>query len=264
MKKSFNYIYGPVDSWRLGASLGIDLLSRSSKVCSFDCCYCQLGRTTTFTTERRLYVPTEDILKEIDTLPDIKIDYLTFSGIGEPTLARNLGEAILAVSRIRSEPVAVFTNASLMSREDVRKDLLSAHFVIAKLDACSQSSLEAVNRPAPEIDYDEIVEGLKQFRADFTGKMALQIMFVRANRDLPGEIARVAREIRPDEVQINTPLRPCEDVPLSREIIGEIKSFFKGLKFVSVYDAVKSRVEPISNMHTMRRRGKFLGGACKT
>jgi len=256
MKKDFKYLYGPVDSWRLGASLGIDLLSQDEKVCSLDCCYCQLGRIPAYTTERRLYVPTEKVLEEMAEVPDVEIDYLTFSGIGEPTLARNLGEAISAVRRIRREPVAVLTNASLISREDVREDLFCADYVIAKLDACSQASFEAANRPAPGIAWQDVREGLKRFRADFGGKMALQIMFVRANADLAAEIARTAGEINSDEVQINTPLRSCGEVPLSREIMGAIKSLFKGMNCISVYDAAKVRVEPISKEHTMLRRGK--------
>lgn len=257
MKKDFKYLYGPVDSWRLGASLGIDLLSQHEKVCSFDCRYCQLGTTRAYVTERRLYVPTEDIMKEAAELPDVRIDYLTFSGIGEPTLARNLGEAISALRGIRKEPVAVLTNASLMSRKDVREDLFQADYVIAKLDACSQASFEKVNRPAPGSAFPEIVKGLKRFGADFRGRMALQIMFIHANAELAPEIARTAREIRPDEIQINTPLRPCSEVPLPREILGGIKGFFKGMNCVSVYDAAKVPVEPVSKEQTMLRRGKI-------
>ncbi|MDD5532218.1 MAG: hypothetical protein PHC52_05460 [Syntrophales bacterium] len=90
MKRDFKYVYGPVDSWRLGVSLGIDLLSQDAKVCTFDCSYCQLGRTPAYTTERRLYVSTEEILEEMAGLPEVEEDHITFSGIGEPTLARNL------------------------------------------------------------------------------------------------------------------------------------------------------------------------------
>jgi wyosine [tRNA(Phe)-imidazoG37] synthetase (radical SAM superfamily) len=256
MKKDFKYLYGPVDSWRLGASLGVDLLSQKAKVCSFDCRYCQLGRTSAHVTERHLYVSTEAVMKEAAELPEVKIDYITFSGIGEPTLALNLGEAISALRGIRKEPVAVLTNASLMFREDVREDLFQADYVIAKLDACSQASFEEVNRPAPESTFPEIVKGLKRFGADFRGRMALQIMFIHANAELAPEIARTARGIRPDEVQINTPLRPCREVPLSGETLGRIKSFFKGMNCVSVYDAAKVPVEPISKKQTMMRRGK--------
>jgi len=257
MKKDFKYLYGPVNSWRLGASLGVDLLSQREKICSFDCRYCQLGRTADYVTERRLYVPTEDVLKEAAELPDVTIDFITFSGIGEPTLALNLGEAISAFRGIRKEPVAVLTNASLLSREDVREDLFQADFVVAKLDACSQASLEEVNRPAPGIAWKDTLEGIKRFRTDFRGKMALQIMFINANKDLARDISRIARTIGPDEVQVNTPLRPCREMPLSKEILGGIKSFFRGMNCVSVHDALKGRVVPISRKKTLLRRGKI-------
>jgi len=256
MKKDFKYLYGPVDSWRLGASLGIALLSQDPKVCNFDCRNSQLGRTPAHVTERRLNVSTEDILKEAAELPDVRIDYLTFSGIGEPTLARNLGEAISAIRRVRKEPVAVLTNAALMSRDDVREDLFSADYVIAKLDACSQASLETINRPAPGIAWQDVLQGLQRFGTDFRGRMALQIMFIHANADLAPEIARTAREIRPDEVQINTPLRPCGESPLPKETLDGIKSLFKGMHCVSVHDTAKVRVEPISKKKTILRRGK--------
>jgi wyosine [tRNA(Phe)-imidazoG37] synthetase (radical SAM superfamily) len=257
MKRDFKYLYGPVNSWRLGASLGIDLLSQKEKICSFDCRYCQLGRTAAHVTERRVYVSTEDVLKEAAELPDVKIDYITFSGIGEPTLAQNLGEVISALRGIRREPVAVLTNSSLMSREDVRDDLFKADYVIAKLDACSQASFKEVNRPDPGIGWENVLEGIKRFRTDFRGKLALQIMFIHANADLAPEIARTAREIRPDEVQINTPLRPCREVPLSRHILEGMKSIFLGMNCVSVHDALKNRVEPISRKKTLLRRGKI-------
>jgi len=138
-KPNYKYIYGPVPSWRLGNSLGIDLLSQKNKICNFDYGYCQLKSTSYYTDERKQYVKTEDIIAEIRQLPvNVEIDYLTFSGRGESTLAANLGEAITAVKNLRSEPVAVLTNSALIDREDVRRDLSHADFVVAKLDASSQ------------------------------------------------------------------------------------------------------------------------------
>ncbi len=136
MEREYRIIYGPVPSWRLGASLGIDLLSREEKICSFDCVYCQLGRTDLLTTDRGLYVATKEVLEEIAALPpEVRIDTLTFSGRGEPTLAANLGDAIEAVKRLRREPVAVLTNSSLIGRRDVRSELEQADILVAKLDA---------------------------------------------------------------------------------------------------------------------------------
>ena len=106
-KSGYRYIYGPVSSWRLGRSLGVDPISAKEKICTFDCVYCQLGRTKTFSSERREFVRIKDVIHEIQTLPLPPIDYITFSGAGEPTLAKNLGGMIKAVKKIRKEKVLV-------------------------------------------------------------------------------------------------------------------------------------------------------------
>ena len=253
----YHYIYGPVPSWRTGSSLGIDLLSQKEKICSFDCLYCQLGRTKTTTVTRHVFVTEEDVLKELDMLPeDISIDYLTLSGRGEPTLAKNLGDMIKLLKGARKEPIAVITNSSLMNRQDVREELSYADFIIAKLDVCSPESLMAVNKPLPEMKFENIVEGMQIFRKHFQGKMAIQSMFMQENAKNAGEIAEIARNIGPDEVQINTPLRPCAVDPLGREELARIKGLFTGLNTISVYESVKKHVTPISDEDTLKRRGK--------
>lgn len=160
VKRDYNYIYGPVSSWRLGSSLGIDLISRKDKICPFDCIYCQLGRTKVFSKKRIEYVSAAKIIDEIESLPLLEIDYITFSGVGEPTLAKNLGQMIKAVKKIRKEKIAILTNSSLMDREDVQMDLSLADFVVAKIDASSQDSLVKVNRPMKTIRFDVIVEAI--------------------------------------------------------------------------------------------------------
>ena len=255
--KKLRYIYGPVPSWRLGASLGIDPISGKDKICTFDCAYCQLGKTIKFTDERRIYIPVDRIIDEISSLPPVKIDYITFSGRGEPTLAENLGKMIKAIKTLRREKIAVITNSSLMCKEDVREDLLLADFVIAKLDAYSQQSLEAINKPINGIAFDMILEGIKQFRPEYKGKLALQIMFINENKNNARELVRLAREIEPDEVQVNTPLRPCGVKPLSKEEISQIKEYFKGINVISVYEGEKKKVKSISEKETLRRRGKI-------
>jgi len=256
-KKGLKYIYGPVPSWRLGSSLGIDPISGKDKVCTFDCIYCQIGKTGRFTKERKIYIPLDEIIEELSSLPPVKIDYITFSGRGEPTLAENLGKIIKAIKTLRKDKIAVLTNSSLMYREDIREDLLLADFVIAKLDVYSQKSLEAINRPIKEITFNLILEGIKQFRFKYKGKMALQIMFLEENKGNAKEIAQIAKEINPDEVQINTPLRPCEIEPLSREKIDAVNEYFKDMNSISVYEKEKKEVEPISEEATLKRRGKI-------
>lgn len=254
----FKYIYGPVPSWRLGSSLGIDLLSRDEKICSFDCTYCQLGRNDAKQTVRGSFVPVKDVVREIESLPDISIDYFTFSGRGEPTLASNLGEAITALRDIRREKIAVITNSSLIPMEEVQKDLLTADFVIAKLDAATEDVFARINRPAKGLYLDDIIESLVSFRKKFPGKLALQVMFTSTNIGSAPQIADIASAIGPDEVQINTPLRPCGENPLPSGELQWIQAFFDGhgLNPINAYQAEKKKVNSLSDGDTLRRRGK--------
>jgi wyosine [tRNA(Phe)-imidazoG37] synthetase (radical SAM superfamily) len=256
-KKDLKYIYGPVPSWRLGSSLGIDPISNRNKICTFDCVYCQLGRTQIFADKRKIFVSTEEIINEIISLPEINIDYITFSGRGEPTLAKNLGEMITAVKRIRKEKTAVITNSSLMYLDDVKEDLMLADFVLAKLDSYSQKSLEVINRPIKQINFNNILDGIKQFKSKYKGKLALQIMFINENKENAKEIYEIAKDINPDEIQINTPLRPCNSKPLSKLEVDRIKEYFKDMNVITVYDSERKHVEPISTEDTLKRRGKI-------
>ncbi len=256
-KTSYKYIYGPVSSWRLGASLGIDPISRNEKVCTFDCVYCQVGQTTVLSDKREVFVPTEKIIEEIESLPPLKIDYITFSGRGEPTLAKNLGEIIRSIREMRKEKIAVITNASLVDRKDVQGNLALADLVMLKLDACSEEAFLKINRPMPSIKFDKILQGMKKFRAGYKGRMALQIMFVEENKNCAPEITRLAKEIKADEVQINTPLRPCSARPLTKEELNAIGGHFQGMEVISVYEGKRGTVKPISKTDTSKRKGKI-------
>ncbi len=248
-------IYGPVASWRLGRSLGVDLLNRKKKVCSFDCVYCQLGKGGEFTIEPREFVSLGQLAGEIKSLRPVKADYATFSGMGEPTLASNLGEAIELVRSVLHIPTAVLTNASLMFREDVRKRLASADTVVAKLDAPNEELFAAINKPVRGLHFDQIKEGIRLFKDEYKGKLALQVMFIEANKDYASEIAALARQISADEVQINTPLRPSRVKPLSRECIASIEEEFEDVRnVVTVYEARKPKVSPLDIAETSRRR----------
>lgn len=250
-------VYGPVPSWRLGSSLGVDPISVEDKICSFNCVYCQLGGKGEMTAERKIFVTAkafEDDLKH--ALEKTRPDVITFSGTGEPTLAKNLGEMVDVMRKMTDLPIAVLTNSSLMYLEEVREILSRMDIVVAKLDAPNQELFRKINRPAPEITFDKVVDGITSFRSEFSGKLALQMMFIKDNKDYAEEMAEIAVEIKPDEVQINTPLRPCRVKPLTPEEIESIKNRFdfKGLNIVSVYDAEKPEVKAIDKEEIMRRR----------
>ena len=195
-------------------------------------------------------------MEELDSLPHLEIDYITFSGACEPTLADNLGQMIKALKKIRNEKIAVLTNSSLMHRKDVQEDMSAADFIVAKLDAPLQSIFELVNQPVRTVRIDTIIKAIKDFKSCYLGKLALQIMFMEQNKKYAKEIAQIAREIKPDEVQLNTPLRPCKIKPLRKSEMDTIEGYFSGLNTVSVYNAEKKRVKPISSEDTLKRRGK--------
>lgn len=233
-------VYGPVSSWRLGRSLGIDLFAGSSKICPFDCIYCEWGPTINHTSERREFVSLDELEQELVQAEGTAADYATFAGNGEPTLAGNLGRAIEMVKSTLKLPVAVLTNSFLMTGEDVRHELTHADLVVAKVDAPNQDIFQKINRPVAGLSLEKILQGIKSFRAEYKGKLAVQMMFVEANKDCAREMAKIAKDLSPDEVQINTPLRPCGVEPLSTSEIASIRKEFSGLKrVVTVYEVIK-------------------------
>lgn len=205
------FVYGPVPSRRLGFSLGVDILP--FKTCSLDCVYCQLGPSARTTGRRRAYFEPREVLAQIrEALGSAaRVDHITFSGSGEPTLNKNLGRIIRAVKRTTRVPVAVLTNATLLSRKDVRADLLAADVVVPSLDAAEPRLFRAVNRPHPSLEAGRVIEGLVRFRREFKGQIWLEIMLLKGVNDAPGHI-RVLKDavvlINPDRIQLNTVVRP--------------------------------------------------------
>jgi wyosine [tRNA(Phe)-imidazoG37] synthetase (radical SAM superfamily) len=224
------YIFGPVPSRRLGRSLGVDLVP--CKTCTFDCIYCDLGRTTRKTTFRKPFVSPEEIPKELElTLLglDKKPDFITLSGSGEPTLNSNIGEILRGIKEISSIPVAVLTNSSLLLLKEVRKDLLEADLVLPSLDAITPSLFEYINRPHSSLKNEEILSGLIQFREQYRGQIWLEILFCRGVNDGKDEVEKLKEaieRIEPDRVQLNTSVRPpAEDFafPLTLAQLEEIR-----------------------------------------
>ena len=252
-------VYGPVPSWRLGRSLGIDGVCRSRKTCSFDYSYCQLGKTLNKTAKRQALVSEKKVKRELKKeIKKAKADVVTISSTGEPILNKNLGKIIDSIREVTGLPIAILTNSSLLYRKDVQKDLKKLDIVIAKLDASNEKLFKEINRPAEGITFKKVLKGLKEFRNGFKGKFALQMMFTDKNKDYATDLAKLAKETKPDEVQINTPLRPCAEKPLSRKELKKIKSQFKGLNVVSVYEAKRPKVKILSMHETTIRRGRKI------
>ena len=215
---------------------------------------------TLFFTRRGEFASLVQLTEELKEIRGIAADYVTFSGTGEPTLASNLGQAIKIAKSTLSLPVAVLTNSSLMPREDVRHDLANADIVVAKLDVHNQELFRQINRPIVDLmlsDLSDIIEGIKLFRREFEGKLCLGVMFIKLNKNFVGEIAQVVRLLSPDQVQLNTPLRPCAVKPLTPSQMSFIKGEFVKLgDVITVYEASRPEVTPLNLKETLRRRPK--------
>ncbi|MCK4548056.1 MAG: radical SAM protein [Candidatus Eisenbacteria sp.] len=229
---SRRHVFGPVPSRRLGRSLGVDLIPY--KTCSFDCTYCQLGRTTNLTATRGEFVPTGQVIRELEeTLKQsAPPDYITLSGSGEPTLHSGFGAVVDAVRKITDTPVAILTNSSLMTDPEVRRDCAKADLVVPSLDVADREMFACVNRPHGDVDFDEMVEGLVEFRAMFKGRMWLEILLLYGITGIPPYVRRIlplVERIRPDRVQINTAVRPPAEStvrPVPSEDLRELAALF--------------------------------------
>lgn len=228
----YRYVFGPVPSRRLGRSLGIDLAPL--KTCSYDCVYCQLGRTTFKTVECRQYVPIDDIINELGRKLDEghAPDYLTLSGSGEPTLFSRLDELVLRIKGMTHIPLAILTNGSLFFREDIRRSIAGVDLVIPSLDVGSADLFEIVNRPHPEITFERMVDGLIQFRRNFSKAIWLEVLLLDGITAFDSEVAKIvkiANMINPDRVQVSTAVRPPSNEfahPVSREELTRYAAAF--------------------------------------
>ncbi len=219
MAEAKKYLYGPVTSRRLGLSLGVDIVP--FKICTLDCIYCQLGGTTQKTTERAEYVSPEAILAELrDTLAhDLKADFITIGGSGEPTLNSKLGELIDGIKKMTDIPVALLTNGTLFYRSDVRDDSAKADVVLPSLDAADKHTFDKINHPHEDIVIENVISGLCVFRNEFAGQIWLEVFFIEGINTLTGQIDKIRdaiEQIRPDKVHLNTAVRPTTEPGIKR------------------------------------------------
>ncbi|MCP4373688.1 MAG: radical SAM protein [Deltaproteobacteria bacterium] len=230
----YNHLFGPVPSRRLGISLGLDLVPM--KTCSLNCIYCECGRTTHLTLNRREYVPFEDVKKELSHFLSHhpRPDYITFSGSGEPTLNSTIREVIHFIkTQAFNIPVALLTNGTLLFQKKVREDIKDATVVIPSLDAITQKAFVKIVRPNPKLNINTIINGLIQFRKEYTGQIWLEIFVVPDINDKKEELTALKNaieNIRPDRVQLNTLDRPgtISDIrSATREELESILDFWQ-------------------------------------
>ena len=207
-------VFGPVPSRRLGRSLGINNIP-PPKRCSYSCIYCQLGGTKILTIERRQFYDTRILRKALsEKLSEVNeddLDYITFVPDGEPTLDRSLSEHVKTIRELSDKPIAILTNSTLISVEDVRRDLMEFDLVSIKLDAASEEIWRKINRPHSSLNLREILDGVKIFRREFPGKLISETMLIDGVNSERSEIKRIADElskIDPDKAYIAIPTRP--------------------------------------------------------
>jgi wyosine [tRNA(Phe)-imidazoG37] synthetase (radical SAM superfamily) len=260
-------VFGPVPSRRLGISLGVDIVPY--KTCSLDCLYCECGRTTQLTTERRRFFPPRLLLDELAsvlrTVPHL--DHITFSGSGEPTLNSDLGWFIAEIKKMTYVPLAVLTNGTLLFHEDVRLDLLEADVVLPSLDAATAGSFARINQPAAGLDIASVIAGMAAFRGDYAGKIWLEVFILRGINDQDDDIAALhdaLKRIRPDKVQLNTLDRPpaCPGVESADfALLERIRGRWRGLPVEIIKRArLREEIAAFSSnlenslLNTIRRR----------
>jgi wyosine [tRNA(Phe)-imidazoG37] synthetase (radical SAM superfamily) len=205
------------------------------KICTYDCVYCQVGKTTERSLQRKEYIPTEEVLEEVRgflSKGEASIDHFSLSGSGEPTLHSQIGSVIKGIKEMSPIPVAVLTNGSLLYLDEVRVGLLQADIILPSLDAVSKEVFTRINRPHKGISVEKVIEGLVEFRKVYQGQIWLEILFCKGINDGRNELdqmKKVVDRIQPDRIHINTVVRPPTEpwaVPLNLEEMEKIQGFF--------------------------------------
>ncbi len=225
-------VYGPVPSRRLGRSLGIDLIPL--KLCSYDCIYCQLGKSSSKTVTRRPYRKADDVLHQLEArlAQGVSPDCITIAGSGEPTLNSDIGKIISQIKKITPVPVALLTNGSLLSEPEVRDSVMGADIVIPSLDACTPEQFLTINRPHRLVTFDKMTEGIITFADEYTGQLWLEIFIMEGiNASVSDALAfkPLVDRISPDVVYVNTAVRPPADPSVKQASEKTMADFYTAL-----------------------------------
>jgi len=237
-------IFGPVPSRRLGNSLGIDLCP--FKTCSFNCIYCELGKTNRLTVRRKTFYAPKEILEDFKTTELKNVDVITFTASGEPTLYKGIDKILNKIKKYTNLPVVLLTNSSLFYRKEVIEEVKDFDIIVPSLDAVSSKLFVKINRPHPSLEIKKVIRGLKNLRKKFRGKMLLEVLFVKGFNDRDKEVEKlkdVIELISPDIVQLNTVYRPGTEkyaIPVENRFLKEVKVYFgKNTEVVGEYHKKK-------------------------
>lgn len=242
-------------SRRLGRSLGVDIVP--FKLCSLDCVYCQLGKTTEKTLQRGDFLPVEAVLAELKNklAEGLEADFITIGGSGEPTLHSRLGALIDGIKKITDIPVAILTNGTLLYKKDVRADCAKADVVLPSLDAGDEQTYQRINRPGSGLSIEQLISGLCAFRNEFHGQIWLEVFIIEGFNTDNEQVVKIKEaidRIRPDKVQLNTAVRPTTE-PGIKALGAE--------KLQAIAKALGENCEVIADFSPARHAGHIAGKA---
>lgn len=271
------YLFGPVPSRRLGVSLGVDLVPL--KVCSLNCVYCEVGKTTNLSIKREEYVPIAEVLEELESylVQKPELDFITFSGQGEPSLNSGLSQVIDYIKDNHpGYKVALLTNGTLFWDPRLRAEVMRADVILPSLDAVSDACFRKINRPHPQLDNRSIIDGLIELRKEFQGKIYLEVFLIPGLNDTQPELDLLKTEmlkIAPDLVQLNTLDRPgTEDWvnAITAERLNEIAAFLAPLPVEIVAKAIsRNKIQSFKQdlsdqiLETIKRRPSTDSDLCE-
>ena len=252
----YTYLFGPVPSRRLGISLGVDLIPH--KTCTLNCIYCECGKTTKLTIQRKEWVPINDVIDELKRYlkENPCPEYITFSGSGEPTLHTGIGIILDFLKEQHGTfKTAVLTNGTLLYMPQVREELLGADVVIPSLDAATQETFKKINMPHPSLNIQTIINGITEFKKIFKGKLILEIFIIPEindnNNDLDA-LKHAILTIHPDEVQLNTLDRPGILSSIRAATMDELEHIIQYWQLPNV-SIISSPSSHIDKVHTAYR-----------
>ncbi len=243
----YKHLFGPVASRRLGTSLGVDLVPH--KVCTLDCLYCECGKTTELTLELKEYIPIKEVVKELHKFlkSGPKLDYITFSGNGEPTLNSGIGKVITFLKKeFPNYKIALITNGTLLYQPKVLDNILDLDLIIPSIDAISEKNFKKINRPHPDLSIKNILNGICTLSKKFKGSIYLEIFIIPKINDTSSELALIKEfipKINPKKIQLNSLDRPgtsCSVEKAKRSILEEVKTFL-GFDTIEIIGEIKDK-----------------------
>lgn len=242
----FKHVFGPVPSRRLGVSLGVDLVTPKS--CNMNCIFCECGATKQLTLKRERFKNPEEIKEEIaEVLKKIKPDYITFSGSGEPTLSKDIGDIIDWIKEHTDVKVCVITNSLLLDDSKLVEELKKADLIIPTLNSVDNMIFKKINRPSVDSDVSQLMGGLRNLSEKYSGDIFIETFIIEGLNDSiehTEKMAKFLKNLKFTKLQLNSLDRPGTESwvkPASQETLKRVKEEYEhfGIKNVEIINEMK-------------------------